>query len=357
MIGLSGRTNISSGDYLGFFFSLYGLPVIIVGIVVLILILGLDINTFIILSALVEEQKLDLKLKDVLLAAIRSIKNFFSPLGIGLVIYVAIVLPIIDFGIKLGPLENFKIPNFITSVIFDSPFYSTIYTAAVIILFIISLFYVFSIHFMLIGDQDAPTAFRSSRRLMTKYWLRFIVDYVIKSIKLFGLILMSGALAFGAILLISIGLGLFYGEENVLAIAVILSVFELIGAATFLAIPIAIGFVTQLYYKYNKLESKPPKIGLVAQAKKLDKNRLYQKIRVKTKVEVAAFVILATMLNFGAAIVAEDSFSEIFKTKVNIEIIAHRGGGDLEAENTVASNKLPRCKQRGIFSRIIIHQC
>ncbi len=334
-INLSGRTNLSSGDYLGFFFSIYGIPVILLGIFLLILIMGIDINTFIIISSLSEENKLNMKMKAVLLAALKSIKLFFSPLGVVLVLYAAIILPLLNIGVSMGPLKNFKIPNFITSVIFNNPLYSALYYGALILLFIISIIYIFSIHFILLDNKPVLESFRSSRKLMQKYWKRFIADYFIKLLKVVLIFAAATLATIVVLLLIDFALSGFFVNENVAIIVLLLSTFQIIAFFTFMLIPIAITILTKLFYKYNKAEGRDIKINLVKTATVLTDKDLYNKIKIKTKVEIVAVIIIVLAINLGTAAIMETYFEEIFKMKINVELIAHRGGGDLGAENTI----------------------
>ncbi len=109
LIKSSGRTNISSGDYISFFTSIYGIPLIIISLVLMITVLGIDINTFIIISSLIEEKRLHIKVWDVLLQAIKSIKHFFSPIGVFIAVFVGIIFPILGMGVNMSPFKNFKI--------------------------------------------------------------------------------------------------------------------------------------------------------------------------------------------------------------------------------------------------------
>ncbi len=74
---------------------------------------------------------------------------------------------------------------------------------------------------------------------------------------------------------------------------------------------------------------------LVHSAEVLEKSELQAKIRRKTKLEIIGFVIVLFLFNWGISTEMELFFDDIFQTDVSIEIVAHRGGGDLEAENTV----------------------
>ncbi len=334
-ITLSGRTNISSGDYLGFFMSIYGIPVIVIGIFLLIIILGIDINTFIIISALSEENKLNMKMKDILLAAIKSIKLFFSPLGVVLVLYAAIVLPLLNIGISMGPLKDFKIPNFITSVIFNNPLYSALYALVLTLLFVVSIVYIFAIHFILLDEKPVLAAFRSSRLLMKKYWKTFIVDYFLKLIKISLIFAAIGFAAIAILFAIDLAIGDLFISENVSIIVLMMSILEIIGFFAFILIPIAITILTKLFYKYNRAEGRDVKIKLVARATELADKDIYEKIKIKTKVELALIIVIVLSINLGTATLMEKYFNELFKLKIDVELIAHRGGGDLGAENTI----------------------
>ncbi len=334
-IKMSGRTNISSGDYTGFLFSLYGIPVILLGILLLIIILAIDINTFIIISALVQEGRLNIKMKNVLAAALKSVKLFFSPLGILLVIYTALVLPLLQIGISIGPLKNFKIPNFITSVIFNNTLYTTGYGRALAALFVISVIYIFSIHFILLGNTGTAEGFKQSRLLMKKYWKRFIVDYFLKLIKIILLCALVTLAVLAFVFLVDLALSGFIKNDNVSIIVLMLSVLEVIAFFVFLMIPIAISILTKLYYTYNKEEGRTVETNLVKTAQKLKEGELAGRIKLRTKAEIAGLIIIVVTANFLLASTLETNFNEIFHTKVNIEIIAHRGGGDLGAENTI----------------------
>ncbi len=339
LINMSGITNLTSSNYKDFILSIYGIPVILLGIVLLIFILGIDINTFIILSSLIREGKLNIKIKNVLNQAIKSIKYFFSPLGIILVLYTAIIFPIVGMGIKMGPLKNFKIPNFITSVIFNNPIYKYSYYTALIVLFLIGAIYIFSVHFIILDNKKILDSFKSSRKLMQKYWKKFIIDYFITIIKISLIFLLIGTIIMVAILSINMAFSEIFVGNNIEIIVMFLSLLEIFAFFTFIMIPISISIVTNLYYKYNKMEGHIVKINLVPNTYELKSQKLYTKIKIKTKIEIITLFIIIVSLNFGLAIIMEKQFSEFFNTKIDMELIAHRGGGDLGAENTIQGIK------------------
>ncbi len=331
----SGRTNISSGDYITFFASLSGMPVIISGVLILFLILGVDINTFIILSSLIEENKLKIRAKDIFIAVFKSLKYFFSPIGILLVAFVAIILPLLNAGITIGPLQDFAIPNFISAVIFANPLYLSAYMAILACLAAISIVYIFTLHFILIDNQRISQALNSSKVLIKSYWKNFIADYLWTIVKITALCVVLGFLSIGFVILMTMAISMVYPDNKFLTILVIIAVFELLAFLAFLAVPINIAILTKLFYRYNKLAGKTVSIKFEHNASKIDRNDLYRKIKVRTKLEIITVLVVIFGLNVLMALVAKENFSTLFITKTNIELITHRGGGDLGAENTV----------------------
>ncbi len=335
IIESSGRTNISSGDYIDFFMSLSGISVIASGTFILILILAIDINTFIIISSLVEENKLKIKIKSIFIAILKSLKVFFSPIGILLVVFVAVILPLINIGVTLGPMKSFAVPNFITSVIFANPLYLTLYTIVIGFLTIISFIYIFTIHFALIDNQKIWQALKSSKLLMKKYWKNFFIDYIWTMIKVTFFCFIFGAILFGFFILSTWIISIWYPDNEVLALLLMFSLIELFAFFPFFSVPIAIFVLTKLFYKYNALENKHIEIKLEQNSIWLNEEDLSRKIKVKTKLEVIIVLVIIFTFNFLLAFVVKENFSEIFKTNINVELITHRGGGDLGAENTV----------------------
>lgn len=66
----------------------------------------------------------------------------------------------------------------------------------------------------------------------------------------------------------------------------------------------------------------------------LEKN-MHQKIRLRTKLLLFISLILLTIFNFMTALVFSIFFDDIFKSNKDIAIVAHRGGGNLAAENSI----------------------
>lgn len=76
-------------------------------------------------------------------------------------------------------------------------------------------------------------------------------------------------------------------------------------------------------------------IKLLGNTNKIYKNEFAQKIKLKRKVGIIILILFVFGFNFLTANLMEAYFNELFISKTNIELVAHRGGGDLDAENTV----------------------
>jgi len=174
LITSSGRTNISSGDYLKFIFSFQGVGALIMWLLLLILLTGIDINAFIIMSALINEGKVQMTARSMVLVAIKSLKSFLRPSGIFIMLYIAIVIPVIGIGITISPMERFQIPNFITSVIFANRLYSAIYYTLVIALFILSIRNIFLFHYVLILGDSIKEGSKNSCNLIKQHLKDFL---------------------------------------------------------------------------------------------------------------------------------------------------------------------------------------
>ncbi len=334
LIKTSGRTNISSGDYINFIFSINGLGVMGIGILFLTFITGMDINVFIIISSLIKEKRYKIKIKNIIITAFKSLKYFFSPVGFFLIAVIALILPLFEIGFNISPLKNFKIPNFITSVIFTNPIYSIAYSIVLLILLILSVIYIFTVHFMLFNNKKGFKAFKNSRLLLKKHWKEFIKDYILKLIKSMFILFFTLLLVFILVLLYSF-ISQLYTSQNVLILKIIFTFYELSAVFIFLSVPIAISLLTNLFYKYNEKDGNSVKLEFYQKQEYLHDNDLNPKIKFKTKIEITVVLMLFMGANLLLAIVVENNFNIFFKTETNIDIIAHRGGGDLGAENSL----------------------
>ena len=102
LIRSTGRVAISTGDFSFLFTTWQGPLLLFIGLSVLFVYLAFDLNSMIIFSdgILKGEPKLFESLKQGFL----SIRKFFTPDGIGIVMYIALVAPIIGFPVIFNHL-------------------------------------------------------------------------------------------------------------------------------------------------------------------------------------------------------------------------------------------------------------
>ena len=150
LIRSSGHAAISSGDFTFLFKTWQGPLLIIIALIVLFFYMAFDLNIEILYAAKYLKGKADLfaSIKEGLF----SLKQFFTPDGIGILIYIALIAPIIGFGFTISLTDNLYIPSFITSVIFDNTLYYILYLLFVLFFILLGLMNIFTLHGVLLSS-------------------------------------------------------------------------------------------------------------------------------------------------------------------------------------------------------------
>lgn len=340
LISSSGRVSVTSGDYIGFIFSLQGVGFLYASLFVLSVIIAIDINSFIIISALVKERRINLTARNIFLSSIKSLKLLFKPSGIMVMLYIAIVTPLVGLGFSISITRNFKIPNFITDVIFNNTIYSFIYFVVMLILSIMTILFIFFFHYLIIDRQSILDALKKSYRLIMKHKKSFIKEFFVKT----GIIIaLSIIFTFGILFL------LFYNiqgmqdliERRFWTIIVSITTVEILSFITFMTVPILCHRLTGLFYKFNEEDGYKVSLKWDVSADKLTEN---SKMKLGTKVVVLGGVLCVLVFNILTSAVLTIFFDDVFKTDRKIDIIAHRGGDNLAAENSLLGLQKARDK-------------
>ena len=335
-LGLSGRTGISSGDYLSFLLSFQGLGFLLATLVLMVVLIGLDINTFILTSALIKEGKIEMTARHMLWLGLTSLKSLFSPAGLLLMVYVSLIFPLLGLGVTIGPMRQFQIPNFITSVIYANPLYLTLYAWVLLVLTYLSYRFLFTFHYVLVEGQGIRQALTSSLAL-TKKQGRALIK------RLIGIFVKNGLLYFVPLFIALIALLVFVlvsqaeqtNQSRLYLLFILLAVLEIVSFLTFLFPPMIIYRVTDAFYDYEEAEGRIPTVTLSTKASQWRADSL-PSIRLRTKFLVTSLLLLILAGNFGLAYLLVQDFDTVFRVNNEIELVAHRGGGDLGAENTIA---------------------
>lgn len=329
----TGRTAITSGDYWPFLLSAQGVGMLLLAVLLLMITIGLDINAFVIMTALIQEGKTELTVRRMLIVGIKSLKLLFKPSGLVIVFYVALVLPLLGLGIVITPTQDLQIPNFVTEVIYDNPFYLGMYIMALLGLLVMGVRHIFTLHFMIIIGQDIPTALDSSAKLLRGRKWQFFVDFVFKGVlkTVMRLALVFGLSGLVLVPIFFLGVGGLTGVRFLIAMILLIFI-EVASLIALLITPLMISLLTTLFYKYNQLDGH--KIQLFGEIEKFKTKR--QSKQFKTKLAVGLVLIGVMVINMGIAgvLVLDPDFD---KQRSDVAIIAHRGGGDLGVENSLDS--------------------
>lgn len=327
----SGKSSLSSGDFVSTFFSLQGAGIFILALILLVILVAFDINAFIIISALARKGSSDISLLQMLAISLKSIKNFLRPQGLLILIYVAVIIPLIGIGITISPMSNFTIPNFITEVIYNTPIYLAVYCGFLLIFTFITLKYFFFFHYCLLEGESIKDSLLKASRLMKGHWKSFIKDFFLKIGLRYAVFSFLYCLIVLSIILtldkLKIGPGL--------AMFVLLNIAELFSILGLLAVPIIIYSVTDLFYRYNERDGYSLKNKIY---KTEEYVREAQKTKKKKGTKVRLFLVLAGLflINSSISTVYGFFFNKFAKLENKIALVAHRGGGNLGAENTIA---------------------
>ena len=316
LIRSTGRVAVSTGDFDFIFKTWQGPLLIVLGITTLFIYVAADLNTQIIYASKLLNGKPDLlsSMKEGIL----SIRKFLTIDGLGIVLYISLIAPIVGLGISISLTRNLYIPYFISSVIHSRIDYTILYYLFILVFAFLGIVNIFTLHGILLSDLKSSKADDESRILMRKNWK----DYLKQNL-FFGLFVIGAnffVILFAGILPVIIAFFFFYGKPY----ADTVFIFVMLGAGFFLAYLNAFNRsfylirITQLYYRYKGEEK-----NLIIRKRK------YSRLFAATAL-TALIVFLALLSRF-----LDTHFEDLFNRQITVGIIAHRAGGIEAPENTV----------------------
>ena len=314
----TGRVALTSGDFIFVFTSWQGWLIILLGLAVLFVYVALDLNVKIILSRqlLLDE---NISVTESVKEGFLSIPKFFNRHGIGVVLYIALVAPLLGFGMSISLTEGLYIPTFISSVIETTPLYLIGVSALILVFTIVGLRNMFILHGVVLDGLDVKGAGAQSKRLLRKNWK----DYLLQNVKYAAV----SAAVMAAVVLIFIILPLVItaalpagaGVKRGLTIFIVLIGSVLTTITGLFVTPLYVMKLTQLFYTYKEEEKH------------------FYPVRPKKKHPVALSGAAALCIGIiVAAVFMNLHFEELFPAETKAGIIAHRAGGNEGPENTVA---------------------
>lgn len=313
----SGRVAVTSGDWKFLFTTWQGILILLLGIGSLFIYVAFDLNSKIVLSRNLITGRHD-TLEESIKEGFFSIGKLINAEGLLVVLYIALIAPIIGIGISISATETLYIPTFISSVIEGSVLYSALAGIAVLVFLAMGVANLFILHGVVIDGLRIKDAGRQSRVLIKANWK----DYVKQNIKF--ILLIAGSLAGFAVICLFIPLKLITllpaGPISRLLTVFFVAAGTIISIlADLFGIPLYILKMTQLFYSYKQGHE------YAFSEVKRDKPVQYKK----------ALIILLAAAAAGV-LVMFTHFDQFFPLETNVKVIAHRAGGSEGRENTLS---------------------
>ncbi|MDO5077239.1 glycerophosphodiester phosphodiesterase family protein [Corynebacterium sp.] len=320
LIRITGRETISSGDFKSVLFSPIGAGMLLVTLVFLGVFIVVDIAAFILAEDMRLRGEPRPNARQLLLITLRAIPRFWHPATLLLILYLGIVVPLAGVGPALSQLSWLQIPNFVLDVIKNNTLYYTLYAVALVILAVVAVLFSHTIQIMFVDRVTPWQGLRKSAAFVRANWRSVLTMVLVVSLVLAAVVL-AVVLVFSLIPLA--GAALFPQGQFATRFALLLAMLNIGGVVAlllFLAAPLQLRNFTRLYAWSNA----PGTLGedVIAQDR-----RARKPLALAAVVSVLGVVALAGYL-------ASD-FDAVFRNDRNIEVVAHRGGGDLDAENSL----------------------
>lgn len=314
----SGRVAVTSGDWKFLFTTWQGILILLLGLVSLFLYVAFDLNSKIVLCREVLSGE-KVSFTECINEGFLSIGKLINLRGIIVIIYIALIAPILGIGLSISLTEGLYIPTFITSFIESSVLYSALAGVAVLLFLSIGIANLFILHGILIDKLPIKDAGKQSRRLVKANWK----DYIIKNIRY--ILVIGVSLAVIAVICLFLPLKLITTLSMPSALSRLLTIFFVLAGlfisflADLFAIPLYLLEMTRLYYSYKQ--------GSDFEVKE-------RECEDRTGHKIAAIVALIAVI--ATVFIVNDHFDQMFPLETNVRIIAHRAGGNEGRENTLS---------------------
>ena len=276
----------------------------------------------------------------------RAMKKFINPGGIGILVYILIAVPLVGIGFSISLTSQFRIPNFIMDFIRARPLLYAGYIAALILLLIIGIRWLFCLHAVLVDGMKPAEAKKTSVKIMKEHWKEFL-PLMLGIIVLIFLI----NLAFGLLLKIpelhleAAGSSLprhYYVDfksfinktatdlDYDMAVYRFISTFVVIAGSFLMYILAMISTsylllrFTRCYYEYTR---EPSELW----PERVKRSRYFTKVLV-----VIGSLVGLLILSFFIGL----KFNQVVSRDEPVKVIAHRAGGVMAPENSLEGLEL-----------------
>ena len=314
----TGRVAVTSGDFMFLFKTWQGYAILLIGLISLFIYIAFDLNTKIVLSRkLVTGEKISIwRSMD---EGFRSIRPLLSLRGVIVALYIALIAPLLGFGVSVSLTEGLYVPTFIASVIADTPLYLLLTSFAVLVFLSIGVANLFILHGIVLDKLSVKEAGDQSGRLVRANWQDYLKQNMLFLIVMVAAIGIVAVIALVLPLAIVQALPLSAGASRILTIVFVLLGSSVSLLASLCTTPLYIMKMTQLFYSYKKGEQQE-----------------YTVRESKKHPAIVTAAALVFVLMIGVAVWMNNNFDRLFPVENAAGIVAHRGGGNEGPENTVA---------------------
>ena len=325
----TGRVAVSSGDILFLITSWQGLLIILCALISLYGYVAIDLNAKIVLSRdLLGGERIHAW--SILQRAVPPMKNLVNIRGIGVILYILLIAPVLGVGVSLTMTKGFYVPTFISSVIADTPFFVVAFTVLMLVFLSVGIANLFILHGVVLDDLPVKEAGAQSRKLIRANWKDYLKQNVL-FILVMGVLLVCVVLIVLVLPLLLVQvLPLSVQIKRTLTVFFVTSGVLLSLLADLFATPLYLMKMTQLYRLY-KNEAPIPFHKREKRNHKL------------TVLGVAGWI----RVTFVSSVMMTGRFDTLFPQESSVRIVAHRGGGTEGPENTVAG--IERAWEIGAF--------
>ena len=318
LLNSTGRVAVSTGDFVFLFTRWQGLLILFCSLLSLYVYVALDLNAKVLLSReLLSGERISVR--DILRRSLPTIRRFNNWGGIGVILYLTLVAPILGVGLSLSLTKGLHIPSFISSVIADTPLYLTAASLAVLLLLSVGIANLFLIHGVVLDGLTVREASAQSRRLIRAngrdYLRQNLLFLLVIAVLLAAVVLVFLVLPLALLQLLPLSAGV----RRALTVFLLCSGVLLSLLADLFALPLYLMKMTQLFCLYKGGEAPP------FHAREARRHGL-------TALGLAVWLLAVTALTVPGT----RQFDALFPLDSTVRIVAHRGGGAEGAENTVA---------------------
>lgn len=309
-----------------------GIVFFILAIILILIGIILEVFGFITISAQILHKQHEGSYKNLLKENIRKIPIMFELRSLILIFYLSFLIPLTNIGFSLSFLKDIKIPNFVITEIVNDSTLLIFYVLVLIIMIIISIRWIFTFHFIVIGNLQPSKAMKASSLLIKNNFKLFIKSFA--GIAVISTLITSTIVFVWISFIVALSIHLNLQNINERIIMVFLLILQQIALSLglMLLVPFEVYHFTVLFYRFikhdpvnNNLKNKYPVI--IPRQKK----SIIDLIINKKKILVALTLIVLLLVSIPMGIF----FKEIFHNDNKIQIMAHRGGSADGPENTI----------------------